>query len=495
MTSKYLSILCNDFAQMLENSDDYNVIIEVGEAPDIRFFKAHNNILKARCPYFRAALSSKWSKFHPENGMFVFRKPNVSPAVFAIILKYIYTGLLSLSETASYDIMDLLITADEMVLMDLFDHVQEYLISFRSNWILNNFTLVCSTAFQYDRFNLLQTHCLDLLCKDAAQFFQPEYMSFVNETFLISVLQRPDLEMDEIDLWKYLIDWGIAQTKIPYSRDDLSKWSDDEFSKLKLALANCIPLVRFSNILPNQYHRHIKAFHRIFPCSLLNELQLHFSPNKRISFIAPPPRMNGINSVLLKTRHLALLGHWIGRKDSNPFKDDSIVHDFRTLPYQLKLLLRGTRDGFSPSAFHNNCDNQEATVVVMKIQNNGHLIGGYNPFGWNSGNKWGSARNSFIFSLSDGVNLQNAILSRVQDPKRAVLCSQAIGACFGSGDLVMGGYRGDFDMDLACSSNPQSYEHPITDLDRFSVEEYEVFKVVRRLKTCRKAIDFDLRDD
>ncbi|CAG8495357.1 8357_t:CDS:2 [Dentiscutata erythropus] len=80
-----------------------------------------------------------------------------------------------------------------------------------------------------------------------------------------------------------------------------------------------------------------------------------------------------------------------------------------------------------------------------------------------------------INAFYNTTNIKAAVLSRVQEPSRAVLCSQAIGACFGSGDLVMGGTHSNFNVELGCSCKRQSYERPlmITNHDRFSVDEYE----------------------
>ncbi|CAG8571482.1 551_t:CDS:2 [Ambispora leptoticha] len=454
MSSKYLTILCRDFGQMLEEADDYNVIIEVGEEPNVKTFKAHDNILKARC-------------------------------------SYIYTGIVSLNDHEDYTIHDLLIAVDELFLTDLFDYIQEHLIAFRSKWILENFIIVMTTAFQYENFKLLQKYCLDLLCKDPVQCLNIDYISFLNENILAALLNRSDLEMNEADLWVYLLEWGISHSGISYS--DPAIWTDEHFKILETKLRNLIPFIRFSQFSSTQWRRLVKPYKQILPLKLYTALEKEFSLKSLDSKPTPPamtispqmtPRNASINSVLINTRHLGILATWISRKDDNPFNDGNIVHDFRNIPYQLKLLLRGTRDGFSTSAFHNKCDNKDATIVIMKIRESGRLIGGYNPIGWSSRNMWVNSRYCFIFSFDDGIALHKSVLSRVVDPSRAVLCSQMIGACFGSGDLVMGGARGDFDMDLACSSNIQSYEKPITNLDRFSVEEYEVFQVMRRLRTC-----------
>ncbi|CAB4391711.1 unnamed protein product [Rhizophagus irregularis] len=79
-----------DFSHLLDESDDYDVIIYAGKEPNVRKFHAHTVILRARSPYFRRALSRDWAK--KENGSIVFQKPNIAHEVFDVILKYIYSG-------------------------------------------------------------------------------------------------------------------------------------------------------------------------------------------------------------------------------------------------------------------------------------------------------------------------------------------------------------------------------------------------------------------
>src|SRR5947209_19053030 len=56
---KYINKLVNDFSNLLKESDYYDVEIKVGTGEqDVKTFKAHSGILKARCSYFKAALSN-----------------------------------------------------------------------------------------------------------------------------------------------------------------------------------------------------------------------------------------------------------------------------------------------------------------------------------------------------------------------------------------------------------------------------------------------------
>ncbi|KAG9288944.1 hypothetical protein G9A89_019569 [Geosiphon pyriformis] len=80
-----------DIGKILEQDDAHDVIIYAGEEPSIKEYKAHSLILCARSHYFSTALSADWAK--KEDGIFVFKKPNISPEVFEIILKYVFAYL------------------------------------------------------------------------------------------------------------------------------------------------------------------------------------------------------------------------------------------------------------------------------------------------------------------------------------------------------------------------------------------------------------------
>jgi hypothetical protein len=78
--------LSQELSLMLSGADDHNVIIQAGENQNVKEFRAHSNLLRARSPYFKSALSSNWVT--KKNDMIEFKKPNISPTVFGIILRY-----------------------------------------------------------------------------------------------------------------------------------------------------------------------------------------------------------------------------------------------------------------------------------------------------------------------------------------------------------------------------------------------------------------------
>src|SRR5947207_12085809 len=85
MTYILHSELSKDFFLILNDVDDFDVIIQVGENQNTKEFRAHSTILRARSPYFKTALSANWVT--KKNDMIMFNKPNISPAVFDMILK------------------------------------------------------------------------------------------------------------------------------------------------------------------------------------------------------------------------------------------------------------------------------------------------------------------------------------------------------------------------------------------------------------------------
>jgi len=84
---KYINKLIIDLSNLLNESDFYDVEIRVGEDENVRTFKAHSTILKARSSYFKTALSNNWiKKSKDNNNIILFEKKNISPNVFEVLL-------------------------------------------------------------------------------------------------------------------------------------------------------------------------------------------------------------------------------------------------------------------------------------------------------------------------------------------------------------------------------------------------------------------------
>ena len=85
MSTKFFSKLSQNYIELLEDDEYYDITIEVGEDPDVKIFRAHTNILCYRSPYLRRNLASNKSK--NDNVLTHLKLPNISPEIFQIILK------------------------------------------------------------------------------------------------------------------------------------------------------------------------------------------------------------------------------------------------------------------------------------------------------------------------------------------------------------------------------------------------------------------------
>src|ERR1700722_17847919 len=126
MAENSLLDLSQDIGQLLITGDNYDLIIQAGEGQNMKEFFAHSLILSARSTYFKSALSKEWAK--KENGIIIFRKPNISPEIIELILKYLYTGLVNFDNKNGAQILKLLVASDELNLKKLSDYIQTYLI-------------------------------------------------------------------------------------------------------------------------------------------------------------------------------------------------------------------------------------------------------------------------------------------------------------------------------------------------------------------------------
>ena len=66
------------------------------------------------------------------------------------------------------------------------------------------------------------------------------------------------------------------------------------------------------------------------------------------------------------------------------------------------LIYKATRDGFGSRDFHRCCDNQGATMTVIRSKDGGYLFGGYTSVSWRSVGKYVVDNNGpFIFTLTN----------------------------------------------------------------------------------------------
>ncbi|EXX70301.1 BTB/POZ protein [Rhizophagus irregularis DAOM 181602=DAOM 197198] len=466
MSSKFLAELSSDYEKLFETEIGYDVIIYAGEGQNMKEIHAHSNILCIRSQYFRSAFSNEWAE--KRDGKFIFKKPNISPQLFNIILRFIYCGNIELKNLQGPDVLKLLIVVDELNINSLVSHIQEFLIEHKTEFLQQNPTGILETVYQHEAFTDLWNFCLENICEEPKILFSSDNFINLKAPLMELLLKRDDLYMDEIEIWENLLKWCFAQQNM---KNDPTKWSKEDIIRVERELYRFIPLIRFYDIEPTDFFYKVYCYKDGLPQDLIhNLLEFHVVPNIKTKTNLPPSRKQNLNnyldSTLIESKHIPLFASWIDRKDSSH-------HNKKNIQYDFKLLYRSSRDGIDTNTFHKNCDNKGATIWVAKIENSTQIIGGYNPLDWNDDGVWKSTENSFIFNFTNGKNISTSKVSYVNKKKYAVYCYDTHGPTMGN---------------LYCFKNNWSnkqrhfgisyYDTGIP--EDFIVEDYEVFQIIKK---------------
>ncbi|RHZ66611.1 hypothetical protein Glove_306g71 [Diversispora epigaea] len=471
MALKFFDKLSQNFTKLLNDKDDYNVIIEV---EDKKQFTAHSNIFKCRSLYFCKELDT----INPnENNIKTIIKHDISAQIFDVILKYIYGGIVNLENIETRIIFDLMLASSKFELEELSKKLEIILIEDKASWLKSHFSLVYRTIFINNNFKDLENFCNDIVVKYPSLIFDAEDFTSLQEAALISLLKRDDLQVEETKIWEYVIKWGIAQN--PTLPANLDEWNKDNFLTLKTTLQHCLPYIRY-------FHISVEPYKKILDKQLWKDLFQHFlSPNQpKKSVVLPartilipelPNRLKEPFSTIISDDHAAEISSWIDHKNS--------IYPSANYSHEFQLILRGSKDGFAPQTFWNMCHGHAGTVIIIKVKGTDEILGGYNPLMWdnNTSGVYRETKDSFIFSLKNG-NIQKSILSRVKEPQFALYCYHIYGPNFGGGHLFMERNQSNLPTENGFGSyNYNRYEKPIrTDGGQFSIIDYEVFKVNKK---------------
>ncbi|RIB27902.1 hypothetical protein C2G38_2060788 [Gigaspora rosea] len=329
--------------------------------------------------------------------------------MFNAIIKYIYSGVISLKNYEASAIFDLLITINEFMLPELVSHFQHILINNNTTWLRLNFSRVYQISFQNENLIDLQKFCNDVIVKHPRMIFDSDDFINLQENALIALLKNDDLQMDESEIWDKVILWGKAKT--PNLPPKIGEWNHDNFKSLKSTLQNCLSHIRYFQVSGEDVLKKIKPYRYILEDYIWDDIiSKLIAPNMPITSPILPPRKKVMvqvsprkvsiikpSSSIITLQHAAEISSWIDQR--------STYYDTAEIPYQFNLLLRGSRDGFTGEAFHRLCDNILGTVVVVKVNGTNEILGGYNPSIWKADNwMFGETTGSFIFSLKK-INL------------------------------------------------------------------------------------------
>jgi len=532
MIAKFFETLSNNYLEIFDDNDDdddFNVMINVGEPLNSKIYKAHSVVLKYRSSYFRNELANANTD---DNNVKTINLKHISVQQFEIIIKYIYGGIISIEQHDASFIFELMLIASEFLLEELVKYLETHLIESKAHWLRLQFSRIYHKSFQNDKLQKLQEWCNNIAAKYPDKVFESSDFTILQENALVSLISRDDLQMKEVNIWNHVIKWGIAQN--PGLPSDSKTWSHENFLTLKITLQNCLPLIRYFQMSADDIIDSVRTYQQILEKDLWEDILTKFmSSNRPIKSVILPPRL-----ILTQSLPSRSSGYFVTSAQTfSPFLPHKVAVPFSTQPlpprsaypttaiqtfsptflppkvtdpfsaiinkaqaaeiaswvdekvnfysatnnpYEFKLLLRGTRNGFTHETFWKLCNGQQNVIVVMKVKNSGEIFGGYNPIGWKRPTKKKrksttmKCDKSFIFSLKNDI--QNSIFSRVKHPEAAISCRASSGPLFNK-DLAM---FGNFNKGTSCSCIMKSYEKPLkyeNYTSTFSVDEYEIFQI------------------
>ncbi|RGB39416.1 hypothetical protein C1646_740112 [Rhizophagus diaphanus] len=272
MVSELQKGLINDMYWLLKESNNHDAVINIGEAPNVKSFKAHTSILSARSLYFRAILSNGYS--NKRNSLIEITQSNIQPEVFEIILKFLYTGKISLKNEKDVKyLFDYIIAAEKLWLYQLIQYIENYMIYQLTDWLKSNFVYVLiKTHSNSSSFRLLHEFVNDMLRNHSYLLFDSNHFNIIPENILVQLLQhRRFKDITEEKIWNTVLNWGINQN-IDLLDKDIRNWTPLDYSKLQTSLQRCVPLIRFTNIPPKIFYDLVEPYKEILTPGLYQKI-------------------------------------------------------------------------------------------------------------------------------------------------------------------------------------------------------------------------------
>jgi serine/threonine protein kinase len=166
----------------------------------------------------------------------------------------------------------------------------------------------------------------------------------------------------------------------------------------------------------------------------------------------------------------------------------------------IKLLYRGSRDGFKAVDFHEKCNNKGETLVIIK-SNEDYIFGGYTEINWDNttwNGKVGENNNSrregngneFVFTLKNPHNIQPSKFNMKNEwLNHSICCDAKLGPIFGCNDIRIENECNnnnnsfsfyDFNRGEYCFNDTTGKKRLLfTGTKTYKVKEIEVFNIIR----------------
>ena len=125
-------------------------------------------------------------------------------------------------------------------------------------------------------------YCEEIIYESPEVFLKSKDIVTIEKTMLVSIFERDDLTLAEIDIWDCAIQWGTGQNESLWK--NISKWNQNDFKELKKILNDIIPLIRFKEISSDAFYEKIKPYKKIFDKDIFEELLKYHVTQPKLLF-------------------------------------------------------------------------------------------------------------------------------------------------------------------------------------------------------------------
>src|SRR6266496_1602208 len=201
-----------------------------------------------------------------------------------------YCGSVDLTKLQSREILNLLLPSDELGLQPLVIYIQDTLIENHYDFIIKNIIEITELTYQKKSFNKLWEICLQKICNNPNRLFESAKFLTFNPSILEIILKRDDFFVsNEIIIWENLLKWAYGQN--PVIKQDINKWSKNEFTVMERRLSRFISSIRFYHISSEDFLLKVYPFKELLPNDLINKIfAYHMVPNNRQNIDIQPHR-------------------------------------------------------------------------------------------------------------------------------------------------------------------------------------------------------------
>ncbi|RHZ75084.1 hypothetical protein Glove_217g272 [Diversispora epigaea] len=145
-------------------------------------------------------------KLNTDPGNKIITKSNITAQIFEIILK----GINDTENMDTRTMYDLMVVTNELEFEELSKKLENHLIQSKASGLRTHFAFIYHAIFKH-KFKNLENFCNNIIVKQPRIIFEFAEFSSLYESALMSILKCDDLQMNEKEIWEYVIKWGIAQ--------------------------------------------------------------------------------------------------------------------------------------------------------------------------------------------------------------------------------------------------------------------------------------------